>query len=236
MKKIKIKICGITETILPYLLQWKSVLSQMDYLGLNFYPHSKRYVNLETAKKIFSQIKHINLESEIVGIFVNMDPTDLLRCVQYIPLDVIQLHGDEDPNYIYGLRSKLKLKIWKAIQVQSLTQVESSIDIYQDIVDGILLDASNRVAYGGGGKSFDWGMLHVCQKLSIPWMVAGGINANNIFKLLSCCSPDVIDICSGVEQDGNPRKKDEKKINNLFNLVYKYSHQKKRHENFLPSY
>ena len=145
------------------------------------------------------------LDSNIktVGIFVNEDIKKVIQIACMVDLDVIQLHGDEDENYIKRLKDKLKLKnackeIWKAIRVKDK---ESLNDIDTLDVDGLLLDTYSKEAYGGLGETFNWDLvknLNLNKKL----ILAGGIDEENVEVAKSTVKPDIIDVSSGIETKG----------------------------------
>ena len=185
--KTLIKICGITlEEDAENALN-----SGVDAIGLNFYAASPRYVTIEQATKISNLVKDNAL---IVGLFVNAEP-DFVRQVQdKVPLDILQFHGDESPEYC----EQFKRSYWKALRVKDSAEVAGQILAHAK-ASAILLDAWLEEQYGGTGETFDWDFikdLTLSQKL----ILAGGINPQNAAQAVKQVRPWGIDVSSGVEE------------------------------------
>ena len=188
----KIKICGLSREVdIDYVNEAKP-----DYIGfiLNF-PKSRRNISPERAAGLKK-----NLESGIrtVGVFVNQPMETVLEAADTIGLDVIQLHGREDNDYIKELRNKTDREIWKAFKIRSaedLTKAENSA------ADQILLDNGY-----GTGEVFDWSLAGGIRR---PFLLAGGLTPENIPDAVSRLHPLLLDISSGVETEGY---KDREKI------------------------
>ena len=188
----KIKICGLSREVdIDYVNEAKP-----DYIGfiLNF-PKSRRNISPERAAGLKK-----NLESGIrtVGVFVNQPMETVLEAADTIGLDVIQLHGSEDNDYIKELRNKTDREIWKAFKIRSaedLTKAENSA------ADQILLDNGY-----GTGEVFDWSLAGGIRR---PFLLAGGLTPENIPDAVSRLHPLLLDISSGVETEGY---KDREKI------------------------
>src|SRR5689334_6980514 len=106
----KIKICGITLADDAA----RAVAAGSDYLGLNFWPSSKRYVAPEHAAPIAAAARASG-DAQLVGVFVDADVDDVIAVMQQVELDVIQLHGDEDTETILAIGAATKKPIWKAV-------------------------------------------------------------------------------------------------------------------------
>jgi phosphoribosylanthranilate isomerase len=186
---IKIKICGLKrkEDII-IINKYKP-----DYIGFIFAEGRKRTIGIDKAKKLYNMLDH-NIKA--VGVFLNQDISYIESLLPYI--DLIQLHGNEDEEYI----KRLKLITNKPI-----------INAYrQDVnADYILLDNINP----GSGEVFDWATI---KKYNKPIFLAGGINISNIDDALKL-NPYCIDVSSGVEIDGF---KDETKIKEIIGKVRDY--------------
>ena len=128
---------------------------------------------------------------------------------------MIQLHGDEDIEFIKNLKALTNRKIIKAIPVRTIQDVKISEE-FKNFCDMILFDTKTNTQFGGTGTSFDWKLLKNF-KISKKWMVAGGLNINNIKEALETTKPDIVDISSGVEKELGI--KDNHIINNFIRKV-----------------
>lgn len=198
----KIKICGLSrECDIGFVNTAKP-----DFIGFVFAEKSKRRVDFETALKLKNQLDK-NIQT--VGVFVNNDMDFVLSLVNNCIIDLIQLHGDEDENYILSLKEKTSAKIIRAVRVKTTEDILSADRLP---VDYLLLDTYTKGEYGGSGKTFDWNMI---PKISKPYFLAGGLNAENIKSALKV-GAYCLDVSSGAETDG---KKDKEKIIKIVNTV-----------------
>jgi indole-3-glycerol phosphate synthase / phosphoribosylanthranilate isomerase len=200
----RVKICGLTnheDAMLAYQ-------SGAYYGGLNFYPLSKRRINADEGLLIKKNVPLI-----WGGVFVNQVISEINEAVRKLSLDFVQLHGDEDENFIQELQKYLpaNCKIWKAFGIKESLNVVAQLK-----VDRILLDNFHKEQYGGTGKSFDWEILRNTRQRH-DYIIAGGINKDNILSIDSL-EPFAIDIASGVEND-DPRKKSARKIKEIFSQL-----------------
>ena len=147
-----------------------------------------------------------------VGVFVNASLTQIEEIAQKVPLDIIQLHGDEDNEFIKALKNKLDLPIWQAIKVKDIVDIERA---KQSIADMILFDAYVKDSTGGTGKSFNWDLL---KDFTGEFILAGGINKQNIIRAIRTTRPYIVDISSGIERDNH---KDENEVKTISELLRK---------------
>ena len=133
-----------------------------------------------------------------VGLFVNPDDTYIEHITSVVPLDMIQLHGDETPDRVLQIKSLIKMPIIKAIPVSSAKDIQVAAS-YDNIVDWLLFDTKTDGQSGGTGQAFDWSLLKNKQ-FQCPWMLSGGLNSKNIHQALSALKPDAVDVSSGVEE------------------------------------
>lgn len=197
-----IKICGLSR---PEDIDVVNELCP-DFIGFVFYEKSKRNVTKEMAKCLKEK-----LDSRIpaVGVFVNADPEFVILLLEEGIIDIAQLHGSEDEEYIQNIKAKTGRKVIKAFvvnDVQSLEEAEKSS------ADYLLLDSGM-----GTGSTFDWSKL---DEVTRPYFLAGGLGLDNIDKALSEIKPYAVDVSSGVETDG---VKDSAKIREFINRVRKYN-------------
>ena len=200
----KVKMCGISKVdTIPAIVEAKP-----DYMGLVFAP-SKRQVTVEQAKTLVAEL-HKQYEIKTVGVFVNETVENLLKIVEEVKLDVIQLHGDEDESFIQTLKEQSNVEVWKAVQVRSAADAEQWIDSSADM---LLFDAYHKDERGGTGEVFDWSSLDEFER---PFMLAGGIDSTNVARAIRTVRPYGIDISSGIETEG---VKDDEKIKAFTNIV-----------------
>ena len=193
MNKSKIKICGINEIkIIDCCID-----NDIEYFGLIFYEKSPRFVNLELAKKIINYV--YNKKIIPVGVFVNKPLNEIIKIIKKTCLKHIQLHGDEDNNYIKHLKKEFDLKIIKSIGINNKDDLRKMDDL--QLSDYFLFDYKPKINElpGGNAKMFDWSLL---QNITInkPWFISGGISIDNIKQLNKKLIPYGIDISSGVEE------------------------------------
>lgn len=190
---MEIKICGIRrrediEIINKY---------QPEYIGFVF-AKSKRQVTPEQAAQLSEMLTG---DTKTVGVFVNAFCGDIKNAVDIAGLDVVQLHGDEDEEYIKNL--DVDCEIWKAVRVRDGADIP---DVRG--ADRLLLDKYTEKEYGGSGKTFDWSSVGTVNT-NKPIILAGGLDKDNVNNGIKIFNPVCVDVSSSVETDGF---KDEKKI------------------------
>ena len=189
----KIKICGITEcSALPAI---NTALP--DYAGFIITAGFKRSVTedfvRECAKVLDPRIKR-------VGVFVNDDARRIARLVKEGVINVVQLHGDEDGEYIKRLKNLCPVTVIKAVGVEG-----GRVLPYPEECDIVLLDATDKNARGGTGKRIEWRRY----KFDKSFILAGGITDGNVREAIAAVGPWGVDSSGGLETDG---KKDAEKI------------------------
>ena len=199
----KIKICGLTR---PCDIDAVNV-AKPDYIGFVF-ADSRRKVTPQQAAELRQRL---NPCITSVGVFVNEAIEDIISLAESGVIDVIQLHGDEDEEYITQLKMQTDKLIIKAISVQQKGDVQKWL---QTTADYLLLDSKG----GGTGRTFDWNLLG--DDLVKPFFLAGGLGFDNIEEALNRIKPFAIDVSSGAETDGF---KDAEKIDRLVELCRPYN-------------
>jgi len=189
---MKIKICGIMRHEDIDIVNG----ALPDYIGFIFYDRSKRYINPIKAVELK---KRLDRRIMAVGVFVNVAVDFIVETVHNNTVDIVQLHGDEDAEYIAKLRAEVKeTKIIKAVTVNTAEDLEHITDVGADYY---LLDNGK----GGTGKAFDWSLFP--KELSPKVFLAGGVSLENIDTAISL-NPYCIDVSSGAKTDGfNDRAK-----------------------------
>ncbi len=190
----KVKICGLSR--IEDIEYCNELLP--DYIGFILgFPKSKRNVSFEQAKLLKSKL---NSSIKSVGVFVNADIDYICSLCDANVIDYVQLHSNEDDDYISKLKSKVDKPIIKAVRVQSKEDILSAETLNCDY---LLLDTYVKDAIGGSGIAFDWSII---PNISKPYFLAGGLNANNVSKAISMCNPYAVDVSSSVE-DGAYKSK-----------------------------
>lgn len=199
---MKIKFCGFTrqEDVDT------AVKLGVDALGFIFYKASPRYIEPEKAAKIISTLPPF---VQSVGVFVNHSAAEIQRITNSCQLDILQLHGDESPDFCESVSSK----VIKAFRVSTEADLEP-IAAYKGKVSAILLDTKSSKGYGGTGEVFDWDLAIKVKKFDIPLILSGGLNAQNIKKAIETVKPYALDLSSGIES--SPGIKDEALMKALF--------------------
>ena len=190
----KIKICGLfRDCDIDYVNEAKP-----DYIGfiLNF-PKSHRNISPERALELRSRLAE---DIRPVGVFVNQPAEVVCEAAKRARLSVIQLHGQEDNNYIADLRKRISstTPIWKAFRIRTASDLAAA---QSSTADEILLDNGY-----GTGEVFDWSVISDFDR---PFILAGGLTSGNIHEAMELFNPRVLDISSGVETD---KVKDREKI------------------------
>ncbi len=210
---LKIKLCGIRDK--------ESLLAayDSDYIGFVFYQKSPRFINALDAKKLREFIRP---HQKLVGLFVDADINLISYINDSLNLDIIQLHGEEDQIYIKKIKDFRK-PIIKAVPINSYADIKKSKQ-FEKLCDMILFDTkTNSQVSGGTGISFDWNLLRRYDS-SVNWILAGGLNINNVTEAIKKTNASFIDISSGVEKSRGV--KCPKKIKKFLSYVRNYEKNK----------
>ena len=192
-KSFEIKVCGINDQISMDV----AINYGVEYIGLVFYNESPRNLSISRAKIL---IRNRTETSKIVALTVNPSDNFLLEIKKSINPDFIQLHGEEEPNRCKNIREKFNIPLIKGIGIENDKNIKYLIKPYEEICDIFILDAPSKELPGGNGKKFDWKILKNF-KSKKKWMLAGGLNIDNITKAIHVTKPPAIDISSGLEKD-----------------------------------
>lgn len=200
---IPTKICGITNLDDANV----AVENGASAIGFIFYEKSPRTISINNAKSIS---KHLPKTIARVGVFVNHEKDFIRLAISEVPLDMIQLHGDETPDFC----NQFDVPILKALRIKNEASL-SVMDQYDVAV--FLLDTFSNDQYGGTGETFDWSVLN--RKFKTPIILSGGLNPENILDAIDAVNPSAVDVNSGVES--SPGKKDFNKLKSLFKNLNK---------------
>lgn len=210
---VKTKICGLST---PETLE-AAVQAGADFVGFVFYPPSPRAVRPAQAATLASAVPdHVRK----VGLFVDADDAAIAEVLDRAPLQALQLHGSESPARVAEIGAKFGLQVMKAIKIENSEDVVNA-RIYEDVADWLLFDAKapkNMAGAlpGGNALSFDWRLLQN-RDWKLPWMLCGGLDADNVAEAVSITGAGAVDVSSGVED--RPGHKDPARIRAFLEVV-----------------
>lgn len=180
----KIKLCGLCRLC---DIETANKLKP-EYIGFVFAPKSKRYVSAVKAAKL-KQI--LSLDIKAVGVFVDENVNTVADLLNQHIIDIAQLHGNEDKNYIKTLRMLTNKPVIKAFQIISEQDI---ISAENSTADFILLDSGE-----GTGETFNWSLL---KNIRRPYFLAGGLTIENASEAVKKLNPFAVDVSSGIETNG----------------------------------
>ena len=210
----KIKLCGMMK---PCDIEYANRVKP-DFVGFIF-ANTRRKISAAQAKQFREAL---DAEIPAVGVFVNEDISVITSLVQNGCIDLIQLHGEEDADYIRRLREVCDVPVIKAVKVQTVEQIRQAAALP---VDYLLLDTYRKGVLGGTGEAFDWELLREAKAAAgdtaegelfgKPYFLAGGLHAGNLREAAALGSYG-LDVSSGIETDGS---KDFDKMAEVVKLV-----------------
>jgi phosphoribosylanthranilate isomerase len=202
---VKIKVCGVTDPANALAVAEMGA----DYLGLNFYPGSPRYVSIERAREIAGAVGG---RVPLVGVFVNAPAAAIAETVERAGLDLVQLSGDEEPGTVGPLASRT-IKTFRTGGLPGGAELAAWSAVW-----GVLIDAPHRDLYGGTGAGWDYAAAGLAGQLAGQCLfLAGGIGPDNARRAVEAARPYAIDVCSRVESA--PGIKDLELLRRLFQEV-----------------
>lgn len=203
-----IKICGLRDAATIQAMNGLAITE----VGLVFAP-SKRQVSASLGSELVKAIQSIEGRDQkspkAAGVFVNYPLKDMLKLLERVPLDIVQLHGQEKVDYYAALHKQLDdAVLWKVVSIDASRQLLEVSQIIEELkpfmayVDRLLIDAPG----GGTGKPFNWNAIAAyraaAQHFEKPLVIAGGLHVGNVTDLLQQHRVDGIDVSSGVETNG----------------------------------
>lgn len=183
--RVRVKICGITR---PQDALAAARLGA-DAIGLVFYPDSPRAVTIETAKAIIKVLPPFITKT---GLFVNATPDEIHKVLDAIDLDVLQFHGNEEPEQCAGYPKPFI----KAVRMQDNVDLNTAARRYAD-ASALLLDTYVEGLHGGTGQVFDWSRIPA--NTNKPLILAGGLTPANVAAAIRQVRPYAVDVSGGVE-------------------------------------
>lgn len=190
---MRVKICGLRSRAEVRA----AVAAGASYGGLVFFPRSPRHLTLGDARWIAQAMPEGFTR---VALTVNATDDQLDAIVEAVQLDMLQLHGSEAPARVSEIRNRYGLPVMKALGVAEEDDL-AVIPEYAEVADQLLLDARpprGANLPGGNGVSFDWRLLSG-RRWSKPWMLAGGLTAENVAEAITISGARQVDVSSGVE-------------------------------------
>lgn len=183
--RTRVKICGITNI--------EDALNAIKYgadaIGLVFYASSPRFLTIAQAQEIVAVIPPF---VSVVGLFVNATAAEIETVVSQVRIDIVQFHGDENAADC----ERINLPYLKAIRVKNDTNL-LQCQVEFSGAKALLLDTYSETAFGGTGHVFDWKLIP--KNLTMPLILAGGLNAQNVADAIKQVQPYAVDISGGVE-------------------------------------
>ena len=195
MAPMKVKICGLTSAA--------AIAHAADagaaYVGFNFYPPSPRSLELDAARAL-AEATPAGVTR--VALVVDADDAFLDRLVATVPVDMLQLHGHENPERVTAIRARTGLPVMKAIGIRDTEDLPQIAD-YEAVADQLLIDAKPPrqgagILPGGNALSFDWRLI-AGRRWARPWLLAGGLTAANVAEAIRLTGAGRVDVSSGVE-------------------------------------
>lgn len=195
---LEIKICGLST---PETLD-AALGAGADMVGMVFFPPSPRHVDLATAGALAARARgRADQKVGIVALTVDADDAALADIIAAIRPNMLQLHGKESPERVEAIRTRFELPVMKAVGIATAADL-AALAAYEGVADRLLLDAKppkDAVLPGGNGVPFDWDLLAGLE-LSIPYMLSGGLDPENVRDAVQRLHPFGVDVSSGVER------------------------------------
>jgi len=210
---IETKICGINSTEALAA----AVEGGAELVGFVFYRKSPRFLTHDAAAALARNVPRPIIR---VGLIVDFDNEAIASLLAAVPLDMLQLHGSEDPQRVAAIRARFRKPVMKAISIARAEDLAAA-DAYLPVADRLLFDAKPPVSMkdampGGNALSFDWRLLQGRQ-WSKPWMLAGGLTVENLAEAVAISGARRVDVSSGLED--RPGLKNPAKIKALLALA-----------------
>ncbi|MBT3305250.1 MAG: phosphoribosylanthranilate isomerase [Alphaproteobacteria bacterium] len=201
---IDVKICGLSdEDAVSAAVEGGAAM-----VGFVFFPPSPRYVTVERAAELLSPVPKGIIR---VGLVVDADDDRLADITANAGIDLLQLHGSETPERVRDIRQRFGLPVMKVLGVLEADDVRVAGQ-YEDVADRLMFDAKPPVGAtrpGGNARAFDWSLLSDINT-NLPWMLAGGLTAENVGEAVNISRAGAVDVSSGIEDA--PGRKSLKKI------------------------
>lgn len=208
---VEVKVCGLTDAASVRA----AVEAGARWLGFVFYPPSPRSLTPEAAGELAALAPPACAR---VGVVVDPSDEQLALILAQVPLDLLQLHGSESPERVAEIRARTGRPVIKAIKIAAAADLDA-IPRYAPVADLLMFDAKasgpGRLP-GGNALAFDWRLLQGLE-LDRPWLLSGGLHADNLTEAVDLCGARAVDVSSGVE--ARPGLKDPARIRRFLALA-----------------
>jgi phosphoribosylanthranilate isomerase len=209
---VEVKVCGLTDA--------RSLAAAVEggarWLGFIFYPPSPRALTPRQAADLAAKAP---VGCTRVGVLVDPDDALVDEILRKVPLDCLQLHGAETPVRVAAIRARTGRTVMKALNIAQASDL-AAIPGYAAVADLLLFDAKPppdpELLPGGNGLSFDWRLLQGLE-VERPWLLSGGLSADNLAAAVELCAARAVDVSSGVER--RPGQKDPAKIRRFLEVA-----------------
>lgn len=204
---VQVKICGLTTVEAADA----AAKAGADYAGLVFFRRSPRFVKPEQASAIAARVRG---RCRIVALFANASDTEIEAAARIASPDVLQLHGSEEVERVAAIRSRFALPVIKSFAIAEAGDF-ANVARYESVADMLLFDAkapANATRPGGHGAAFDWQLLRG-RNFARPWLLGGGLSADNVTRAVRISGAHGVDCSSGVET--SPGVKDAQMIHDF---------------------
>jgi phosphoribosylanthranilate isomerase len=212
-RDVRVKICGLRETADVET----AVRAGAAYVGFVFFPKSPRNVTLGEAASLAAAVPPGVAK---VALTVDADDATLEAMLAAVPIDMLQLHGHESPDRVAAVKARFGLPVMKAVGVAGEEDLPA-LEAYGRVADQILVDAKPAPGAelpGGNGLAFDWRLI-AGRRWPVPWMLAGGLTAENVGEAIRLTGARQVDVSSGVESA--PGFKDPVKIEDFLEAAHR---------------
>ncbi len=199
--RTRVKFCGITNP----LDAEQAVSLQAWAVGMILTPASKRFVTLDEAAEIGALLKR---RAEVVGVFLNPTLDEVALAADAAQLTILQLHGDEGPVFCTEAARRTGCKVIKAARIRGRSDIQALTAFRTDFH---LVDSYVEGVPGGTGETFEWELIS-SHNGNVPLILSGGLTPDNVGEAISVTHPFAVDVASGIELDGDPRRKDHDRM------------------------
>lgn len=193
---VLVKICGVNSVESADA----AVRASADFVGLVCHPQSPRHLPTEQVRALAGRLRG---RTRLVALLCDQADDAIASVIENVRPDLLQLHGRETPERVSQIRSRFGVEVMKAIQVADATDAENARS-FCPVVDMLLFDAKpprTAARSGGHGVAFDWQILRG-RSFTRPWLLAGGLSAENVARALEISGAPGVDVSSGVERGG----------------------------------
>ncbi|MBG51215.1 MAG: phosphoribosylanthranilate isomerase [Alphaproteobacteria bacterium] len=195
MAKPLVKICGLST---PETLQ-AAIEAGVDYVGFVFFERSPRYVSVETAAHLRALMPPAVTP---VALLVDAQDAFIDTMIEKVQPGLLQLHGHETPERVAAIKTRTGLPVMKVLSIATADDVAATA-LYENVADLLMFDAKPPKSMpnalpGGNALSFDWSLIADIS-LSVPWMLSGGLNPDNVAEAIIRTGASMVDVSSGVE-------------------------------------